>query len=306
MDNNLMERLACLRSLLLRRLSQGAEVGPLGGANIFFARSPQQLRAVPLHSPAVGLVLNGRKELRVGSSEQTLRPGQLMLWPANCDLYFGNYPEGAEGIYLALIFGFSPRAIEQFARQYGAHTRAWEQPPQWSAEVPLPVLLAMTQWVQLCMEGPVDAEIAHHRQVELLLLLSHHGLAGNLLMARQPAWRQRVAHLLSLDPARRWEAAEVSERLGCADSSLRRHLHEEGTSFRDLLEEVRLVAGLALLQETFWPIARVAAEVGYDSHSRFSERFRLRFGMTPSELKRTRVSDTGEEMSGQGEFAAHQ
>lgn len=299
-----MDRLAYLRGLLLNRLSENPEREPLGGANIFFAKSPQRLRAVPLHAPAVGLILNGRKELRIGNASYTLRPGQLMLWPANCDLYFGNYPEGPGGIYLALIFSFAPRAIEHFSRQYGTQTKAWEQSPEWNATAPAPVLLAMTQWVQLCLEGPVDPDILHHRQVELLLLLVRHGLAGNLLMALQPSWRQRVAHLLSLNPAHGWEAPEVSERLGCAESSLRRHLRGEGTRFRDLLEEVRLVAGLALLQETFWPVARVAAEVGYDSHSRFSERFRLRFGMTPSELKRTRVSDSGEETSGQGELRA--
>jgi AraC-like DNA-binding protein len=294
-----MDKLSRLRDLILRHLS--ADRGPLGGANIFFARSPQQLRAVPLHSPAAGLILNGRKELQVGTTKHTLRAGQLMFWPANCDLYFGNHPEGPNGIYLALIFAFPPRAIEHFGRHYGQQTKAWEQAPAWSADVPAPVLLAMTQWVQLCLEGPVDPEVLHHRQVELLLLMAKQGLAGNLLMARQPGWRQRVAHLLSLNPAHGWEAAEVGERLGCAESSLRRHLREEGTSFRDLLEEVRLVAGLALLQETFWSVARVAAEVGYESHSRFSDRFRSRFGMTPSELKRTRVSDSGEQMSGAGE-----
>ncbi len=300
-----MDKLANLRNLILHHLSGNPERGPLGGANIFHARSPQHLRAVPLHAPAVGLILSGRKELRIGSTDSTLRPGQIMLWPSNCDIHFSNYPDGAEGVYLALIFAFAPRAIEHFTRHYGSQSNALEKPPVWSADVPGSVLLAMTQWVELCMEGPVDGDIMHHRQVELLLLLANHGLAGNLLVSRQGAWRQRVAHLLSLDPARRWEASDVSSRLGCAESSLRRHLHGEGSSFRDLLEEVRLVAGLALLQETFWPIARVAAEVGYDSHSRFSERFRMRFGMTPSELKRTRMSDSGEEMSERGELTAH-
>jgi len=298
-----MDKLSSLRSMILRRLSGSPEHGPLGGANIFHARSPQHLRAVPIHSPAVGLVLCGRKELRIGNVDSTLRPGQMMLWPSNCDIHFSNYPEGAEGVYLALIFTFSPRAIEHFGRHYASQTRAWTQLPVWSAEVPTSVLLAITQWVELCLEGLVDAEITHHRQVELLLLLSRHGLAGNLLLSRQAAWRQRVAHMLSLDPGHRWEASEVSKRLGCAESTLRRRLNEEGTGFRELLEEVRLVSGLALLQETFWPIARVAAEVGYDSHSLFSERFKLRFGMTPSELKRTRLSDSGEEMSDQGEPA---
>ncbi|GAB6042996.1 helix-turn-helix transcriptional regulator [Endothiovibrio diazotrophicus] len=103
-----------------------------------------------------------------------------------------------------------------------------------------------------------------------------------------------LRRLRALDPAREWEAGEVSRRLNLGDSTLRRRLQEEGSGFREVLEEVRMVAGLALLQETFWPVGRVAEAVGYRSHSRFSERFKLRFGLTPAELKRSRESENGE------------
>jgi AraC-like DNA-binding protein len=128
--------------------------------------------------------------------------------------------------------------------------------------------------------------------------LSRAGSAGNLLLNREASWRERVAQLVSLEPAREWEAAEVCRRLAIGESTLRRRLQEEGTGFREVMEETRLVAGLALLQETFWPVGQVALAVGYRSQSRFSERFKLRFGLTPSELKRTRMSGSGEKVSG--------
>jgi transcriptional regulator GlxA family with amidase domain len=58
-----------------------------------------------------------------------------------------------------------------------------------------------------------------------------------------------------------------------------------------------MVAALALLQETFWPVGQVAAAVGYISHSRFSERFKRRFGLSPTELKKTRESGTRQKRS---------
>ena len=45
---------------------------------------------------------------------------------------------------------------------------------------------------------------------------------------------------------------------------------------------------LTLVQESPWSIGRIADAVGYRSQSRFGERFKLRFGMTPSALRLTR------------------
>ncbi|MFV2058954.1 MAG: helix-turn-helix transcriptional regulator, partial [Thiohalomonadales bacterium] len=79
-------------------------------------------------------------------------------------------------------------------------------------------------------------------------------------------------------------------RLGVSESSLRRKLQSEQTGFRELLEEARLSHGLYLLLETVHPIGQVADAVGYQSQSRFGERFKRRFGMTPTELRRTLVA----------------
>jgi AraC-like DNA-binding protein len=81
---------------------------------------------------------------------------------------------------------------------------------------------------------------------------------------------------------------EVAAYFGCSAATLRRKLDAENASFRNLLEEVRLSYGLGMLQESNWTITRVAQAVGYDSASRFSERFALRFGLSPTELRLTR------------------
>jgi AraC-like DNA-binding protein len=163
------------------------------------------------------------------------------------------------------------------------------------------MVAAMAQWVEWCisftnMGHPVDPTLARHRQVEILMLIARAGLAGNLLLDRKATWRERVAQHITLDPARDWSAGEVCRRLGIGESTLRRRLNEEGVGFRQLLEESRMAAALALLQETFWPVGQVAEAVGYRSHSRFSERFKRRFGLSPLELKKTRESD-GEQKS---------
>ena len=109
---------------------------------------------------------------------------------------------------------------------------------------------------------------------------------------------------LELDPAHPWRMDEVGAWLGVSESTLRRHLQEEGHGFRSLLEEVRLMRGLTLVQESPWAIGRIADAVGYRSQSRFSERFKRRFGLTPSSLRQTRVPPTAPNGDGTpfGEF----
>jgi transcriptional regulator GlxA family with amidase domain len=42
-----------------------------------------------------------------------------------------------------------------------------------------------------------------------------------------------------------------------------------------------------LLQTSPWPVARIAAECGYDCASRFAVSFRQRYGLSPSALRAT-------------------
>ena len=49
--------------------------------------------------------------------------------------------------------------------------------------------------------------------------------------------------------------------------------------------DVRMTSALRLLQGTDWPISLIASQVGYESASRFAERFRKRFGFAPTAIR---------------------
>jgi len=281
--------LAHLRTTLFEHLSDDPLRMPLGGLGIFHCRRPQALRNVPIHQPVAVLVVSGRKLIALGERRIEIFPGELLLLPAGCTVEIGNHPDARGEAYLGLALAFSQTSLEHFRRSYGRDLPE-ETQPLWRASAPTDMIASLAQWVEWCLRHPVDSTLARHRQVELLLLLARAGVAGNLLLDREAAWRERVAQLIALDPGRDWSAREVCRRLGIGESTLRRRLSEEGSGFRQVMEESRMVAALALLQETFWPVAQVAEAVGYLSHSRFSERFKRRFGLSPTELKRTRQS----------------
>ena len=79
-----------------------------------------------------------------------------------------------------------------------------------------------------------------------------------------------------------------------SETTLRRRLAEEGTGLREILQEARMNAALAMLQATDLQVGQIAAALGYGSASRFSVRFGVRFGFAPAQVRghkaRTRVS----------------
>ena len=209
--------------------------------------------------------------------------------PPDTTIGIGNFPDKEEQIYLGLAFRFDQNALKSFRLIYGSSLESWDSSPKWHAKAPSSIVTALYQIVDLSFRNPVGSQLVQHRQIELLLLLSQEGLIGNILLGEHPSWKQRVSQLLIIEPARSWQFKDVCERLGISESSLRRRLQFEETSFRELLGEARLSHGLSLLLESTQSIGQIAYAVGYQSQSRFGEHFKRRFGMTPTDIRRTLI-----------------
>jgi AraC-like DNA-binding protein len=265
---------------------------PFGKTGVFYCRKTQVLRDIPLHNPGFVLVVSGKKEVRRGSqvngSQVThYQSGQILLFPAGITLGITNEP-APESDYLAVAVTFSPEVLERFSKNYGKELDIWAQQPQFIANASDEFLQLVSQCLQICVGGVNSALMQTHREEGLLLSLAQSGLAGNFFIQQQPSWQQKVSSCLAMDVSRAWRMEDVAARFACSEATLRRRLEDEQCNFRKLLEDVRLTSGLSLLQETDWNILRVAQTVGYESASRFSERFRLRFGLSPQELRLTR------------------
>jgi AraC-like DNA-binding protein len=80
---------------------------------------------------------------------------------------------------------------------------------------------------------------------------------------------------------------EVASALGQSERSLRRHLAQEGTSFRAELAAARKEACEIYLKEDKWSAAQIAQMLGYSEQSAFSRAFKSWFGVAPSHYLRT-------------------
>lgn len=129
----------------------------------------------------------------------------------------------------------------------------------------------------------VPAEIAAHRMLELLMVLDSKGSFSPPGAEIPLSWKLRK--MLNSDPSHKWRIADMTRAVGMSESTLRRRLAEEDMSVAELITDVRMSYALALLQSTDMTVTRIASEAGYDCVSRFTARFRSRFGFTPSSVR---------------------
>lgn len=255
---------------------------------------PQSLRSISIPVPTLTMALVGQKTVYIGESAHTATKGAAILIPARTEFRIENQPEPKSGRFFGLSLRFDPDTVAQFRQIYGTSYTDWDTRPTWRMPAQGFLLDALAAWVDWTARYGTDTNHSRHRLLEILLLIARHGYGGNLLLEQTDRWAQRIENLLMLDPAREWRIGDVCARLGLSESTLRRHLRTEDVGFRDLLEKVRLEAGLMQVMETDLQIAQVAMACGYQSQSRFAERFRLRFGMSPVELRQTRRAGGGD------------
>ena len=85
----------------------------------------------------------------------------------------------------------------------------------------------------------------------------------------------------------------IADMLAMHRRTLNRRLKEQGTTFREVLEDVRFEAARQLLSATQLPLDDVAAALGYAGVSPFTRAFRRRSGTAPGEWRRAAKASHG-------------
>jgi len=247
----------------------------------------QVLRNMLMPEPTLVLPLLGKKVVHVGNTRIDGCVGDLLILPDNVDFHVSNLPDLDKQSYTGLVIRFDTNAIELFKQIYSDNFSSWDLTPGWKYKASLNHYRAVSDYLTLLASTPANTTQLRHRLCEILLLLAENGMLGSILTGRQKSFSKELHKLLSVEPAKDWRVDEICELMSVSESTLRRKLKAEGHSFRSVLEDVRLLRGIFLVMETAMPTISIAYECGYQSQSRFTERFRKRFTMSPSELRAT-------------------
>jgi AraC-like DNA-binding protein len=122
--------------------------------------------------------------------------------------------------------------------------------------------------------------------IELLERYAAEQLAG---IATSTRFAERVrACIRAAQPAGSLTATQVAERLSVSARTLRRRLSEEGSSFREIVDEVRADLARHHLAREKRDIDDVALMLGFSDQSAFTKAFRRWTGTTPADFARRR------------------
>ena len=255
------------------------------------------IKHVPFYEPCAILVLSGTKTLYDGDKPVTADAGGVLTVPAPGSYNLRNAPDPKHRKYEALIVPFSTNLLDQLIRSHGfLHEVRQGDVAVLKFEPDDTLHRSIAHY--LTTVG--NAKLLNHRLMEILLILANKNPKLLSYALQPPGWCQRVRAVLSQDLTQPWEIADVCKRLATSESTLRRNLRNEDTSFRTLLLELRLASALVQLMQTSLPIYRIAFDCGYRSVSRFTKNFHVRFGLPPRQF-REHMNESDQKLAARGQ-----
>lgn len=144
-----------------------------------------------------------------------------------------------------------------------------------------PVLFGQPRDVIITAADIVDFPLPQANQAILDQIVE--GLDAALLTLEAPTtYAERTAlSIEQLLSRQRVDLPDTAASLGVSVRSLRRHLAEEGTSYRTVLEETRRRLCEKYLLEQKLALSEIAEKLGYSEQSAFNRAFKTWFGSSP-------------------------
>jgi len=131
------------------------------------------------------------------------------------------------------------------------------------------VLAIPAQWLSVATTSGIQSRAAPAR------------VRRSLALASEELIKEVKTLLLEHSVECGFDMVKTARLMAVSDRSLRRHLADAGTSFRDLCSEVRMELAKDYLQKTGLTVQEIAFQLGYAQANNFYRAFRSSVGMTP-------------------------
>jgi|TARA_B110000967_G_scaffold192417_1_gene219039 AraC-like DNA-binding protein len=248
--------------------------------SVYTSIKEQKLLSVPIAKPLLIVVLSGDKVL--GTHDKVAcHSGDFIFLSDSPAIDMRNIPKNQE--YFALLVEFDHQDFRGLPVNLASKTNYFV-----GKTIPL-LEKCLQQFVESSLWAP--QALLSSRKREIIELLVHMGHDEVLSLLGSPSLKSRLHELFIAHGFRELTVQDICEHLAMSESSLRRKLKLEGSSVQEIKDQARLGLGFHLLQTTRQSIGLISDICGYQSQSRFSARFKRRFGLTPSELRYTKMAD---------------
>lgn len=248
--------------------------------SVYTSIKEQKLLNVPIAKPLMIVVLNGDKELGK-DNELICRSGDFIFLSDSPAINMRNIPKDQE--YFALLIEFDYQDFN------GLQINASNKKDYCIGKTTTALEKCLQQFVEMPMWAPVQVWSLRKREIiELLCYMGHREI---LSLLGNPKIKDRLHEMFIQQSFHDLTIEYICGQLAMSESTLRRKLKLEGTSVQEIKDQARLGLGLHLLQTTRHSIGLIADKCGYQSQSRFTDRFKGLFGLTPSELRKTKMTE---------------
>lgn len=240
-----------------------------------------------VYNPVICLILQGRKEMHLGSQSICLGKGDALLvshaLPVNARITEAT----ADTPYLALIFTLDLsilRSLYELVGEALADKRdatslcTREADPAWTAP--------MLRYLEL-MDAPLDARVLGPmilKEIHYRLLLSPiGGMLRNLLSVDSHASRiSKTILKLRTDFREPLVVTDLAQLAGMSPSSFHEHFRSvTGTTPLQYQKDLRMIEARDLLRRGVPSVSAAGFEVGYESPTHFSRDYSRKFGCSP-------------------------
>ncbi len=248
--------------------------------SVYTSVKEQKLLNVSIVKPLLIVVLSGDKEIGKDRKE-VCHSGSFIFLSGSSAVDIRNIPK--DQTYFALLIDFDEQDFN------GLHVNTLNSQHYCIGKTTQVLEHCLQQFVESSLWAPEKLWSLRKREIiELLCYMGHNeilSMVGSSTVGRRlnDMFCEQNFHELTIE--------YICAQLAMSESTLRRKLKLEGTSVQEIKDQARLGQGLHLLQSTHYSIGLIAEKCGYQSQSRFSDRFKGRFGLTPSELRKTKMAE---------------
>ncbi len=243
----------------------------------------QRMVNVPIIKPLLIFILSGNKKLGMEETEINCPSGSFVFLSNMPNISMRNIP--SDQAYYALLIEFEYSDFDCLEhREFSANTH-------FQGEIAPRLEYTLQQFVEWAAFSP--AEMWHIRRQEILLALASLGYKQVGSVMKPPTLTHEVHTIINANLSHDIDAATISSMLAMSESTLRRKLSAEGISFQVIKDRAKLGYGLHLVQTSNKPIGLIAEQCGYISQSRFTDKFKQLFNITPTALRKTIMSKSG-------------
>ena len=247
--------------------------------SIYTSKKQQNLSNIPILKPLLIIILSGCKVIG-NKTKLACNTGDFIFFTDVQSMNMRNIPANTNYFALLIDFEFSDfndTSININPKKNNEYTAGKVNPALYKC---------ISQMIE-CLEWASD-DIITNRRKEIIKLLVHSGYENLACLPNRKETTQKVIEIFNKKDNKKITIDEICKEICMSKATLYRKLKLEGENIQKIKEKLVMGQALHLLQTSNFSTEYIAEMIGYSSSTRFSQRFKANFGLTPRELKNTK------------------